>query len=87
MEMLQTIRGLVRPTISILFALAAVYLAVVGKIAPGEFLPIVATIIAFHFGERKGQKDPQSTEEPDNQPSTEEPDNQPSTEEPNDQPR
>ena len=49
----ETIRGLVRPYISLLLVSVVAYLAIIGKIEPGQILTPAGMIIAFHFGERK----------------------------------
>jgi hypothetical protein len=53
---IETIRGLVRPVISILLVLTAVYLAVAGKVESKEIITIVGMVVAFHFGERAATK-------------------------------
>ena len=53
---IELIRGLVRPFISVVFVLTAVYLAVAGKVDAKEVITIVGMIVAFHFGERAAKK-------------------------------
>lgn len=54
--MVEKIRGLVRPYISVIFASVTAYLAFVGKIEPKDILYLTGIIVAFHFGERSGSK-------------------------------
>ena len=52
------IRQLVRPFISVSFVLITAYLALAGKVDASEVLAITGIIVAFHFGERAALKKP-----------------------------
>jgi len=54
--MIDNIKGLIRPFISVAFTITAMFLAITGKIDPGEVLSITGIIVAFHFGERAASK-------------------------------
>jgi len=63
--MVEIIRGLVRPFISIAFVSVTVTLALLGKIEAKEILLPTGMIVAFHFGERsalKGNGPPTNTQ-------------------------
>lgn len=54
--MIDNIKGLVRPYISVALVSVTAYLAITGKIDPKDMLSLTGVIIAFHFGERSGSK-------------------------------
>ena len=54
--MIETIRSLIRPFISVAFVTLTVYLAIVGKIDAEKILTVTGIIVAFHFGERAASK-------------------------------
>jgi hypothetical protein len=56
MQVLDIIRGLVRPFIAVSFVSVTLYLAIVGKLEAREVLAITGIIAAFYFGERAGRK-------------------------------
>jgi hypothetical protein len=54
--MVDKIRQLVRPFISVSLVSTVVYLAVTGIVDAKEVLTLAGLIIAFHFGERSVKK-------------------------------
>ena len=54
----ETVRGLVRPYISFVFASVTGYLAITGAIDAKDMLSITGIIVAFHFGEKSALKKP-----------------------------
>jgi hypothetical protein len=56
--MVDSIRKLMRPFITVALVGTTVYLAVVGKLEAKEILTATSIIIAFHFGERAALKKP-----------------------------
>ena len=56
--MIEIIRGLVRPFISVSFVSMTGYLVYMGFIDAKEVLGITSIIVAFHFGERSALKKP-----------------------------
>ena len=56
MNEVEKIRKLVRPFIAFCFVVTIGGLALAGKIAPSEILPITGIIIGFYFGERAAKK-------------------------------
>jgi len=54
----ENIRKLIRPFITVSLVSTVVYLAIVGKIDPKELLGYTGIIIGYHFGERAALKKP-----------------------------
>jgi hypothetical protein len=54
--MVEIIRGLVRPFISVAFVSMTAYLVVSGSLEAKEVLTLTGIIVAFHFGERSALK-------------------------------
>jgi len=54
--MVDKIKQLIRPFVSIAFVLTTVILALNGKIEAKEMLSYTGIIVAFHFGERSALK-------------------------------
>ena len=52
------LKTLVRPLMALAFTGATIYLAVVGKIEPGELMTVTGIIVGFYFGERSALKQP-----------------------------
>lgn len=50
--MVEIIKSLVRPFISVAFVLSTVTMFLMGKEVPTEMLTTTGMIVAFHFGER-----------------------------------
>jgi len=67
-QILDFIRGLVRPFIAVSFVSVTLYLAIVGLLNPKEVLTITGIIAAFYFGERAGRKEANSGQAPGNEP-------------------
>ena len=63
MTKIEMIKSWVRPIISIMLVGTACYLAIIGKIPPGQFVTIVAMVVSFHFGERAATKKRQKPDE------------------------
>jgi len=55
--MIEKVRLLIRPFISVVFVITTACLALTGMVDPNEILTITGLIIAFHFGERSALKD------------------------------
>lgn len=54
--MIDNIRKLVRPFVSVCFVGLTVYLGITGKIDAEKILTLTGIIVAFHFGERSALK-------------------------------
>lgn len=54
----ETIRGLVRPFISVTLVCLTVFLGIMGKVEAKDIMEITAIIVAFHFGERSALRKP-----------------------------
>jgi len=67
-QILDFIRGLVRPFIAVSFVSVTLYLAIIGRLNPKEVLAITGIIAAFYFGERAGLKKPNNESSQGNEP-------------------
>ena len=53
MNWTETIRGLVRPSITLGLTLLIAYLAIIGKIEAKEIVALYGPVLGFWFGQRK----------------------------------